>query len=158
MMTTTRRSTATTMRKHPKGPREVKRPPGRSRGSNRRRAESTSRTGKSKGNTRYTKRRRTKRTTRRGRKPTRGQGGGGWDVQNLIGKLGVEFHVPGYQYLGPGTKLKNGWPEETPASTVWTRSPNSTTSITVMHATCGTSMRPTRKWSKPSIGCPARKH
>lgn len=27
-------------------------------------------------------------------------------MQNLIGKLGVEFHVPGYQYLGPGTKLK----------------------------------------------------
>lgn len=27
-------------------------------------------------------------------------------MQKLIGKLGIEFHVPGYQYLGPGTHLK----------------------------------------------------
>ena len=27
-------------------------------------------------------------------------------MQKLIGKMGVEWHLPGYQYLGPGTKLK----------------------------------------------------
>lgn len=29
-----------------------------------------------------------------------------FDVQKWIGKTGIEFHVPGYQFLGPGTKLK----------------------------------------------------
>ena len=28
------------------------------------------------------------------------------DVQKLITKLPFEFHIPGYQYAGPGTKLK----------------------------------------------------
>ena len=27
-------------------------------------------------------------------------------MQKWISKLGVEFHPPGYQYLGPGTKLE----------------------------------------------------
>ena len=30
----------------------------------------------------------------------------GLDIQKRLGKTGIEFHVPGYQYLGPGTKLK----------------------------------------------------
>ena len=30
----------------------------------------------------------------------------GLDIQNLLNKTGIEYHVPGYQYLGPGTKLK----------------------------------------------------
>ena len=28
------------------------------------------------------------------------------DIQKWISKLGVEFHWPGYQYMGPGTKLE----------------------------------------------------
>ena len=28
------------------------------------------------------------------------------NAQKWISKLGVEFHPPGYQYLGPGTKLE----------------------------------------------------
>lgn len=31
---------------------------------------------------------------------------GGLDIQKELKKTGLEFHVPGYQYLGPGTKLK----------------------------------------------------
>ena len=34
------------------------------------------------------------------------QRGGRLDAQKWISKLGVEFHPPGYQYLGPETKLK----------------------------------------------------
>ena len=30
------------------------------------------------------------------------------DIQKWLSKTGIEFHVPGYQYLGPGTKLKKG--------------------------------------------------
>ena len=33
------------------------------------------------------------------------QSGGKFDIQKWISKLGVEFHWPGYQYMGPGTKL-----------------------------------------------------
>ena len=29
-----------------------------------------------------------------------------FDVQNLLNKRGIEFHWPGYQYMGPGTHLK----------------------------------------------------
>ena len=29
-----------------------------------------------------------------------------FDVQNLLNKTGIEFHWPGYQYMGPGTHLK----------------------------------------------------
>ena len=34
------------------------------------------------------------------------QCGYGFDIQKLLGKMGIEFHWPGYQYMGPGTKLK----------------------------------------------------
>ena len=34
------------------------------------------------------------------------QRGKGVDIQKWLSKTGIEFHVPGYQYLGPGTKLK----------------------------------------------------
>ena len=34
------------------------------------------------------------------------QKGGAFDVQKALAKTGIEFHWPGYQYLGPGTKLK----------------------------------------------------
>ena len=43
------------------------------------------------------------------RKPNRRkrqQRGWGVDVQKLITKLPFEFHIPGYWYAGPGTKLK----------------------------------------------------
>ena len=30
----------------------------------------------------------------------------GLDIQNVITKLPFKFHPPGYQYLGPGTRLK----------------------------------------------------
>ena len=35
----------------------------------------------------------------------RPQRGGGFDIQKWISKLGIEFHWPGYQYIGPGTNL-----------------------------------------------------
>ena len=28
------------------------------------------------------------------------------DVQKALSKTGIEFHWPGYQYMGPGTRLK----------------------------------------------------
>lgn len=31
--------------------------------------------------------------------------GSGLDLQKWLGKTGIEFHLPGYQYLGPGTHL-----------------------------------------------------
>ena len=34
------------------------------------------------------------------------QRGGKLDVQKLLAKTGVEYHWPGYQYMGPGTKLE----------------------------------------------------
>lgn len=42
---------------------------------------------------------------RKGR-PRRTQRGGGFDVQKLLAKTGMEFHWPGYQYMGPGTHLE----------------------------------------------------
>ena len=33
------------------------------------------------------------------------QQGGAVDVQKWLGKTGIEFHWPGYQYMGPGTHL-----------------------------------------------------
>ena len=30
----------------------------------------------------------------------------GIDIQKWLGKTGIEFHWPGYPYMGPGTKLK----------------------------------------------------
>jgi len=36
----------------------------------------------------------------------RSQRGGKFDVQKLLNKTGMEFHWPGYQYMGPGTHLK----------------------------------------------------
>ena len=36
----------------------------------------------------------------------RRQRGQGFDIQKMLGKTGIEFHWPGYQYMGPGTKLK----------------------------------------------------
>ena len=53
-------------------------------------------------------RRKQRKTKRRqpARRRRRTQGGGRLDAQKWISKLGVEFHLPGYQYLGPGTKLE----------------------------------------------------
>ena len=34
------------------------------------------------------------------------RGGKLFDVQHLLNKTGIEFHWPGYQYMGPGTHLK----------------------------------------------------
>lgn len=45
-----------------------------------------------------------KRKTRRSKR--RKQWGSGLDVQKWLGKTGIEFHWPGYQYMGPGTKLE----------------------------------------------------
>lgn len=36
----------------------------------------------------------------------RRQVGLGLDIQKWLGKTGIEFHWPGYQYMGPGTHLK----------------------------------------------------
>lgn len=48
-------------------------------------------------------RKRTKRRRKRGRRAR--QKGRGVDIQKLLNKTGIEFHWPGYQYMGPGTKL-----------------------------------------------------
>ena len=34
------------------------------------------------------------------------QRGGKMDVQKALAKTGIEFHWPGYQYMGPGTHLE----------------------------------------------------
>ena len=47
-----------------------------------------------------------KRKRKRRRSKRRTQGGRRLDAQKWISKLGVEFHPPGYQYMGPGTKLE----------------------------------------------------
>ena len=39
-------------------------------------------------------------------KRRRRQRGTGLDIQKWLGKTGIEFHWPGYQYMGPGTHLK----------------------------------------------------
>ena len=33
------------------------------------------------------------------------QRGCGFDLQKWLGKTGIEFHWPGYQFMGPGTNL-----------------------------------------------------
>ena len=43
---------------------------------------------------------------RRTIKRRRRQQGQGVDIPEWLSKTGIEFHVLGYQYLGPGTKLK----------------------------------------------------
>ena len=45
-----------------------------------------------------------KRRKRRRKRPT--HRGWGVDVQKWLGKTGIEFHWPGYQYMGPGTHLE----------------------------------------------------
>ena len=44
------------------------------------------------------------RTKKKAIKKTRRRSG--IDLQKWLGKTGIEFHWPGYQYMGPGTKLK----------------------------------------------------
>ena len=52
-----------------------------------------------------TQRRTTTRKTRRRRKrPT--QRGQGVDIQKWLGKTGIEFHWPGYQFMGPSMHLE----------------------------------------------------
>lgn len=55
-----------------------------------------------------TRKGRSRRTTagRTGRRSRRRQAGGLLDIQKWISKSGSEFHWPGYQYLGPSTKLE----------------------------------------------------
>jgi len=48
---------------------------------------------------------RTKTRTHKKTRLTRRQRGSGFDIQKWLGKTGIEFHWPGYQYMGPGTKL-----------------------------------------------------
>ena len=47
----------------------------------------------------------TKTCTRKRKRPTRRRRGSGFDIQKWLSKTGIEFHWPGYQYMGPGTKL-----------------------------------------------------
>ena len=51
-----------------------------------------------------TKKKPTKRRTTRRKRTQRGWG---VDIQKWLAKTGIEFHWPGYQYMGPGTKLAN---------------------------------------------------
>ena len=48
------------------------------------------------------------------RKRTRRQRGYGLDIQKWLSKTGIEFHWPGYQYMGHGTKLKKRLAREYP--------------------------------------------
>ena len=50
--------------------------------------------------------RRTKKKAPPPSKRRRHQQGTGLDIQKWLGKTGIEFHWPGYQYMGPGTHLK----------------------------------------------------
>ena len=53
-------------------------------------------------------------TARKRTKRKRTQRGEGIDIQKWLAKTGMEFHWPGYQYMGPGThlakRLKRGDP------------------------------------------------
>ena len=51
---------------------------------------------------------RRKRRTRKSRGVTKKgrQRGGKLDLQKALAKTGIEFHWPGYQYMGPGTHLE----------------------------------------------------
>ena len=51
---------------------------------------------------RTTRRRRPRASRRRRRRMV----GRGLDVQKWLAKTGIEFHWPGYQYMGPGTHLE----------------------------------------------------
>ena len=42
---------------------------------------------------------------KRSRPRRRRQRGGKFDFQKAIEKTGIEFHLPGYNFAGPGTKL-----------------------------------------------------
>ena len=53
--------------------------------------------------TRTKKRKKTPPPPRRSRRRQRGTG---LDIQKWLGKSGIEFHWPGYQYMGTGTHLK----------------------------------------------------
>ena len=48
--------------------------------------------------------RKTSTRTRRRKRPA--QRGRGVDIQKWLGKTGIEFHWPGYQFMGPGTHLE----------------------------------------------------
>ena len=53
-------------------------------------------------------------TARKRTKRKRTQRGEGIDIQKWLAKMGMEFHWPAYQYIGPGThlakRLKRGDP------------------------------------------------
>ena len=55
-----------------------------------------------------------RRTAPRARRRRRRVYGGKFDLQKALSKTGIEFHPPGYQYMGPGThlakRLKRGDP------------------------------------------------
>ena len=53
-----------------------------------------------------TTRRRRHRASSRGRRRLFRMVGRGLDVQKWLGKTGIEFHWPGYQYMDPGTHLE----------------------------------------------------
>ena len=61
------------------------------------------------------------------------------DVQKWLAKTGIEFHWPGYQYMGPVTHLAKRLKRGDPA---WTRLLNNTTSITAMPGICKTNGKP----------------
>ena len=53
-----------------------------------------------------TRRRRRVAAAPRSRRRRSQRGGKLFDVQKWLNKTGIEFHWPGYQYMGPGTHLK----------------------------------------------------
>ena len=45
-------------------------------------------------------------TAKRNHRKTKTIRGGKVDLQKALAKTGIEFHLPGYQFAGPGTKLQ----------------------------------------------------
>ena len=49
---------------------------------------------------------RTGKQRRRSQRKNKSIRGGKLDIQKALSKTGIEFHLPGYQFAGPGTKLQ----------------------------------------------------
>ena len=65
------------------------------------------------------------------RAPKYRQRGRDFDIQKWLGKTGIKFHWPGYQYMGPSTKLAKRLNRGDPGINLLEKIANSTISITV---------------------------
>ena len=89
--------------------------------------------------------------------------GGKFDVQKWIGKTGMEFHWPGYQFSGPRTKLEKQLKRGDSASIAWTELPSNMTNN--QHETLiirtpriyKISEKRMKKWPRPLASCRERR-